>query len=303
MGRARHRPAPLGRSGVPISEPSGLFRITVHASGRGCRVVHRPDYRLGGGNENAVCGNLDARAALGLAYGSAGARLAPEKQPPPRSRWKSTSHQMTGREFVPATRSAEKAGGGGVLAPFRWRHVAFPMQAISLPVRRLPGSDDSRPSARVQTHFAAVRAALSGVADRDSAPEDSGPEALCRAGRMEGRPGKRARVLVEDVNKWELREGRRLRRHAGSRSRGDRDTAEMVVCREIVPREGDSGPFPATQRFGVRRWLPCGRFDSGARAAPLMARHESVPEGGACLVQAKRTRSLPSGRVWSTSWC
>ena len=38
-----------------------------------------------------------------------------------------------------------------------------------------------------------------------------------------------------------------------------------------------------------------GRFGSGARAAPLMAQHESVAEGGACLVQAKRTRSLPSG--------
>ena len=69
------------------------------------------------------------------------------------------------------------------------------------------------------------------------------------------------------------------------------------------PSEADSGPSPATQRFGGGRpSLPRGRFGSGVRAAPLMARHESVPEcGGARRAQAKRTRIVPSGRLWSTS--
>ena len=53
------------------------LRFTVRTFVRSCRVVHRRDYRLGGGNENAVCGNLDARPALGPPHGSAGGRLAP----------------------------------------------------------------------------------------------------------------------------------------------------------------------------------------------------------------------------------
>ena len=68
--------------------------------------------------------------------------------------------------------------------------------------------------------------------------------------------------------------------NGGSRRSEPRREFTETVCREVIPLRPTAIPPP--QRGVSEGWrsVPRGLSGSGARSARLMARHESVPEGG-----------------------